>query len=108
MHDPLRISMVVCCLLGTAGLLQADEFPAPFNHGADAESLPLDPQAAADGFKLPEGFQAQVFAAEPDVQNPLAMTWDPRGRLWVAECYTYADRSAKYDLNLRDRVIILA
>ena len=32
-----------------------------------------------------------VFAAEPDVQNPIAMAWDRRGRLWIAENYTYAD-----------------
>ena len=35
-----------------------------------------------------------------------AMTWDNRGRLWVAECYTYANRPTRFDLGLRDRVII--
>ncbi|MCA9226212.1 MAG: hypothetical protein KDA47_11400, partial [Planctomycetales bacterium] len=42
------------------------------------------------------------------VQNPIAMTWDARGRLWIAENYTYAERSQRFDLTLRDRVIILA
>jgi putative membrane-bound dehydrogenase-like protein len=55
---------------------------------------------------LPPGFKATVFAAEPDVQNPIALTWDARGRLWVAENYTYAGRAPKFDLNLRDRVLI--
>ena len=68
----------------------------------------MDPLAAAAGFRLPEGFRAEVFAAEPDVQNPVAMTWDGRGRLWVAEYYTYADRPLRFDLTLRDRVLILA
>ena len=31
---------------------------------------------------------------------------DPRGRLWIAENYTYAEREKKFDLNLRDRVIV--
>lgn len=48
--------------------------------------------------------KATVFAAEPDVQNPIAMAWDSRGRLWVAENYTYGDSSKKYDLTLRDRI----
>jgi putative membrane-bound dehydrogenase-like protein len=56
--------------------------------------------------KLPPGFKATVFAAEPDVQNPIAMAWDARGRLWVAENYTYAERARKFDLNLRDRIVI--
>ncbi|HUE72307.1 MAG TPA: PVC-type heme-binding CxxCH protein [Pirellulaceae bacterium] len=108
MTIPVRASIALGCLLLTAGAVRADEFPAPFNHGAGSDERPLEPQAAADGFKLPEGFRAQVFSAEPDVQNPLAMTWDSRGRLWIAECYTYADRPTKYDLTLRDRVVILA
>src|SRR5258705_12402625 len=56
--------------------------------------------------QLPPGFKATVFAAEPDVQNPIAMAWDARGRLWVAENYTYAESGKKYDLNLRDRILI--
>jgi len=40
------------------------------------------------------------------VQNPIAMTWDARGRLWVVENYTYAERAKKFDLRLRDRVVI--
>ena len=34
------------------------------------------------------------------------MSWDARGHLWVAENYTYADRIKKFDLSLRDRVLI--
>ena len=34
------------------------------------------------------------------------MAWDRRGRLWVAENYTYADQSERFDLRLRDRVLI--
>lgn len=57
--------------------------------------------------KVPLGFKATLFAAEPDVQNPVAMAWDAKGRMWVAENYTYAERSKRFDLALKDRVIIL-
>ncbi|MFO0953046.1 MAG: PVC-type heme-binding CxxCH protein, partial [Isosphaeraceae bacterium] len=56
---------------------------------------------------MPEGFRVSVFATEPDVRNPIGMAWDARGRLWVAENYTYAERTQKFDLKLRDRVIVL-
>ncbi len=108
MNAKLAFPLLAAALLAAVGLAFADEFPAPFNHGDGADSLPLSPEKAAAGFKLPEGFRASVFASEPDVQNPVAMTWDGRGRLWVAECYTYADRPTKHDLTLRDRVVILA
>ena len=61
---------------------------------------------AAAKMQLPEGFKATAFAAEPDVQNPIAMAWDARGRLWIAENYTYAEEGKKFDLNLRDRILI--
>jgi putative membrane-bound dehydrogenase-like protein len=99
------VTFVAVSVYGNIAL--ADDFPQPMNAGAGAEGKPLSAEEAAAGFKLPPGFKAQVFAAEPDVQNPVAMTWDNRGRLWVAECYTYANRPTKYDLTLRDRVIIL-
>ncbi len=83
----------------------ADDFPKPY----DSEKMPFaaqPPREAASGFTVPEGFRVSVFAAEPEVRNPIAMAWDGRGRLWVAENYTYAEREKKFDLSLRDRVVI--
>jgi putative membrane-bound dehydrogenase-like protein len=83
----------------------SDDFPPPRN-SERASSGPMPAAAAARGFQAPEGFQVTVFAAEPDVQNPIAMAWDRRGRLWVAENYTYADQARKFDLRQRDRVLV--
>ena len=41
---------------------------------------------------LPPGFKLHVFAAEPDVKQPIAFCLDDRGRLWVIENYTYPQR----------------
>jgi putative membrane-bound dehydrogenase-like protein len=38
---------------------------------------------------LPPGFRATLCAAEPEVVQPIAMTIDPKGRLWVVENYSY-------------------
>src|SRR5947207_8853339 len=85
--------------------LCAAEFPAPYNSEPD-QAQPMPAADAAAKMRLPPGFKATVFAAEPDVQNPIAMAWDSRGRLWVAENYTYAENSRKFGLNLRDRILI--
>ncbi len=69
-----RTSSVVLCLLLSGGLSVADDFPAPPNTG-QGDPSPISPQEALAAIKLPPGFRATLFAAEPEVQNPIAMTW---------------------------------
>jgi len=91
--------------LFSAVALRAADFPAPYDTEPD-KSGPLPAAEAAAKLQLPPGFKAGVFAAEPDVQNPIAMAWDGRGRLWIAENYTYAEAPMKFDFKLRDRILI--
>ncbi len=56
--------------------------------------------------QVPPGFEVRLFASEPEVVNPVAMTWDERGRLWVLELYEYP-RGAKPGTKGRDRIKIL-
>ena len=97
-------SLVATALLETKAA--DDTFPAPYNSEPEQTS-PMSAEEAAATAELPPGFRCEVFAAEPDVQQPIAMCFDDRDRLWVAECYTYAERPPRWDENLRDRIIIL-
>ncbi len=81
------------------------EFPTPFNT-EKTPGGPMPAEEAARTMELPAGFRCQVFAAEPDVQQPIAMAWDARGRLWIAECYTYAENPDRWNMTLRDRIVI--
>lgn len=60
---------------------------------------------AAEAMTVPAGFRVQLAAAEPDVHQPIAMTIDDRGRVWVAEAYTYPVRAAEGQG--LDKIIIL-
>ncbi len=51
--------------------------------------LPLSPEESAKLIQVPASFEAQLFASEPDIINPIAMNWDERGRLWVIETVDY-------------------
>src|SRR3954452_2235773 len=44
---------------------------------------PSTPQEALKKFKMRDGLAIDLMAAEPDVEQPLYMSWDSRGRLWV-------------------------
>ncbi|HVX10593.1 MAG TPA: PVC-type heme-binding CxxCH protein [Pirellulales bacterium] len=50
---------------------------------------PLGPAESQKHLVTPVGFEAQLFAAEPDIAKPIAMNWDERGRLWIAETFDY-------------------
>lgn len=80
-------------------------FPTPFNTENPSHIL-TPPAEALAKIKAPPGFHVSVFASEPDVQNPIAMTFDERGRLWVAENYTYAEKGVGWEMRLRDRVVV--
>ncbi len=101
---PMLRPVLLVLIIGS--LSWADDFPQPVNTEPLSEENWLSPVDAAAAMKMPEGFRAVPFAAEPDVQNPIAMAWDGRGRLWIAENYTYAERKQKFQLDLRDRVVI--
>ncbi|ODS85748.1 MAG: hypothetical protein ABS46_01800 [Cytophagaceae bacterium SCN 52-12] len=44
-----------------------------------------------DQFVLPEGFEINLFASEVDfsLTNPVKITFDPQGRMWVADMPSY-------------------
>lgn len=50
---------------------------------------PLSPEEQRKGFKLPPGFEVEVFAAEPDIGKPMNMAFDEQGRLWVTQTREY-------------------
>jgi putative membrane-bound dehydrogenase-like protein len=64
----------------------------------------LPPDKAAKAMTVPKGFSVTLFAGEPDVRQPIAMCLDDRGRLWVAEAYSYPIRRA--DKDAKDRILI--
>jgi hypothetical protein len=50
---------------------------------------PLQPAEAMRSFRLATGYQIELVAAEPMVQNPIFFEFDPDGRIWVVEYEGY-------------------
>ena len=48
-------------------------------------SPPKSPEEELETFQLEPGFKIQLVASEPMVQDPIALTFDEDGRLWVVE-----------------------
>jgi len=66
----------------------------------------LTPAESMSLMQVPVGFDLQLFAAEPDIINPIYMNWDERGRLWVIETIDYPNE-IKDDDKGDDRIKIL-
>lgn len=64
-----------------------------------------DPASELANFDLMDGYQANLFASEPMFANPIHMTWDSRGRLWVACSWAYPQLKPGDKAN--DKIIIL-
>ncbi len=100
------VACAAVVVLGVYAIGQSDEIPAPKNTQEITTPL-LTPQEALAQMKVPEGFRVELFAHEPDVQQPISITTDERGRLWVAENYTYAESKLNFDPDQRDRIVVL-
>ena len=49
----------------------------------------LSPEESLKSIYLPEGYHMELVASEPMIQEPVAITWDGNGRMYVAEMLTY-------------------
>lgn len=67
----------------------------------------LTPAAAVDKMTLKDGFQANVYASEPMMTQPMAFCWDSKGRLWVAENRDYESRGDGFANSGDSRILIL-
>ena len=70
------------------------------------ETEPLSPWEQQTKFRLPSEFEIQLVAAEPTIQKPMNMAFDPRGRLWVTHSVEYPF-AAEGDGTPRDGLTVL-
>jgi putative membrane-bound dehydrogenase-like protein len=64
-------------------------------HGQSQPPGPaLSPAEAIKKMQVPAGFHVELVIAEPDLVNPVAMTFDEQGRIWITESIEYPRRSA--------------
>src|SRR5262249_46083274 len=101
----LRTSSILALLLSSLTSVSLCQQKQVIPHRQD--QLPNDPYEPAEALKrmtVPEGFSVELVASEPSIINPIAMTFDDRGRIWITESIEYPRKSAGVG---RDRVKFL-
>ena len=92
--------VALALFFGCAAALSDDDIQ-PRNTQKPGEEPP-SPEEAVKLITVPEGFQVRLFAGDPDVRQPVAMALDDRGRLFVAESYSYKE----WKKTGQDRILI--
>lgn len=72
----------------------------------ELKDIPIpDPEIERKTFVLPEGFEVNLFAADPMLHKPIQINFDPQGRLWVAASEVYPQIAPGQKAN--DKILIL-
>ncbi|MGE3317305.1 MAG: PVC-type heme-binding CxxCH protein, partial [Planctomycetaceae bacterium] len=89
----LRVAtLFIAAALMANTALAAPPTPKVIASTPPADDLPIVPAAeAAKAFKIPDGLEVEVALAEPEVRQPLFITWDERGRMWVVQYLQYPE-----------------
>ena len=94
----------ICLVAVACGLLGAEDSEVIPHRQAEPPNKPYSPQEALSRMTVPKGFRVELVASEPDIVNPIAMTFDDRGRIWITESIEYPRKPAGPG---RDRVKVL-
>ncbi len=97
------LTSLICVVAITPALWGDDlSLPEGVKSNQNPKDVPLTPQEALKRITVPEGFRVTLFAGEPHVRQPIGFAIDDRGRLWVAECYSYREWKPEG----KDRILI--
>src|SRR3954451_3770072 len=77
----------------------------PLHGQRDAKVPDPDPEIERKSFKVADGFEVNLFAADPLLAKPIQMNFDAAGRLWVVSSETYPQIKPGQKAN--DKVLIL-
>src|SRR5271169_6451361 len=79
--------------------------PASFGQRAPFPIPDPDPEIERKSLQVADGFEVNLFAADPLLAKPIQMNFDPAGRLWVAcsEVYPHIKPGEKAN----DKILIL-
>src|SRR5437773_2463711 len=92
------------CIIGSA-LAFALLVAPPLHSQRDTKVPDPDPEIERKSLQVADGFEINLFAADPLLAKPIQMNFDAAGRLWVATSEVYPQIKPGQKAN--DKIIIL-
>lgn len=102
----LRLDTLVWMASQNKSTLVLDQGQNKYSPSPEDEQLALNPPST-DQFILQAGYEIELFASEIDfpIANPVTLTFDPQGRMWVASMPSYPHYYPGSQPN--DKIVIL-
>lgn len=100
-HQPLLL-LLIATGCGALAATNDDVLPARYD---SPPNQPYSPAEARGKMTVPPGFHVDLVASEPELVNPIAMTFDDRGRIFITESIEYPRQSGGPG---RDRIKLIA
>lgn len=113
-----RIRLVGLVIVFVAGTSVVAERPLPeqerlrsspvlqdLKPNPDRSLIVLPAQNTVAQMFVPEGFKVEIVSSEPNLFQPVAFTFDERGRIWVAEALSYPTKRPEGEG--LDRIVIM-
>ncbi|MDO1449020.1 c-type cytochrome [Rhodocytophaga aerolata] len=72
-----------------ANVQEEMSFATPRTVDQNPSPAPLSPEQSLRTFRVPKGYRLELVASEPMISEPVALTWDGNGRMYVAQMETY-------------------
>lgn len=103
----VAVAAALCFATACQGVDEEENWPPPVQHVEEAPVL--SPEESLDEFVVPPGFRVELVAAEPLVQDPVAIDMDSDGRMWVVEMRGWMTDlvDSEGDYTGRGRIVIL-
>jgi putative membrane-bound dehydrogenase-like protein len=101
------IAFCLLCVISTAFCIPARVAAQPGagtkpNYASELPRIPSkEPLAAMAEIQIKEGYKLELAAAEPLVRDPVAMSFDENGRLFVVEMCDYSEQDKEFLGNIR-------
>ena len=85
---PSRLLLSLCLCAVPLGLKAQEKYETETDlpsHIKPTLSPARSPDEALNSFQLVEGFEIELVASEPMIEDPVLIDWDIHGRMWVCE-----------------------
>ena len=88
----MKFKLLIVCLVVVSTLVftcvtKNDNQKPAFNPHPTA--VYLSPEESMKAMYLPKGYHMELVASEPMIKDPVTITWDGNGKMYVAEMLTY-------------------
>ena len=94
---PYRLALLPLLALAYFAVHSEAQNRLPKKQHRTSDAPFLKPAEAVAQMSIPKGFDVTVCVSEPEIAEPIAFTFDDRGRIWIVENMNYRTRKNHTD-----------